>query len=320
MWPQSVLATTVSPTRIEISGNPGQVVQSSIKVINEGQTSKTLFSAALNFEPKDETGEPNFITTKEGLASWIDAPQSFILGPKEQKSIPFSIHIPKDAEPGGYFAALFASSSPPVENENGTVTLADRVGALVLLRVNGNITDQGDILEFKTKGNTYWYKALPIEFYYRFQNSGLDRVKPFGDILIKNWFGRTTKIIAANPDGGNVLPKSIRRFNAAWISSWGKKEQAADATPGAFPSKGFWQKVQYEAKNFAFGRYSAELNLVYGTDIPKTTTAKTAFFVFPWHLMLVLTIGGSLLFIILRFLIKRYNRWVIAKSQKNPRK
>jgi hypothetical protein len=151
-WPHTAHATTTSPVILELNGDPGTTVRSSIKITNETQSSETLYTAALNFEPKgDESGEPNFISTKDGLAAWVKSDNSFVLGPKEQKVLPFTIEIPEGTEPGGYFGALFTSTAPPKESDAGNVLLTERVGTLILLRVNGNLADSGDILEFNTK-------------------------------------------------------------------------------------------------------------------------------------------------------------------------
>ena len=172
--------------RLELTANPGETIQSSIKLINETQSSEVLYTTTLNFEPKgDESGEPNFVPTKDGLAAWVRTDYSVTLGPKEQKVLPFTIQVPADTEPGGYFGALFTSTTPPKENTDGSVMLTERVGSLILLRVNGELADSGDILEFGTKNKSFWHTTLPITFYYRFQNSGLDRVRPLGDIIVK---------------------------------------------------------------------------------------------------------------------------------------
>lgn len=310
--PGIATATTMSPVRLELSANPGETIQTSVKVINETQNSEVLYTATLNFEPKgDESGEPNFISTRDGLAAWTKAPNSITLGPKEQKTIPVTIQIPADTEPGGYFGAIFTSSTPPKENGGGNVMLTERVGSLILLRVNGNLADSGDILEFNTKDKSYWHTFLPVNLYYRFQNSGLDRVRPLGDVLIKNWFGRTTKIFEANPEGGNVLPKSIRRFNLSWNNT--------DTSENPAELQGFWTKVQYQFRHFAFGPYTIQLNLAYGTGSLHAATASVKVFMFPWQLVLVSTISILLAFFILRFCIRRYNRWIIGKASKAKR-
>lgn len=305
-----VQATTISPVQVELIGDPGTTLKSSIKVTNETQNSETLYTITLNFEPKgDESGEPNFIPTKDGLAAWVKTENSITLGPKEQRVVPFTIQIPANAEPGGYFGAIFTSTTAPRENGSGGVVLSERVGSLVLLRVNGPLVDSGGILEFDTKNKDFWYIALPVRLYYRFQNSGLDRVRPLGDILIKNWFGRTTQTLNANPEGGNVLPKSIRRFETVW-----QNHTDGSGAIAALPEHGFWSKVVYEARNFAFGKYTIQLNLAYGSNPLQSATASTSVFILPWHLTLVCVLSFLIVALFLKLFIRRYNRWIIHKA------
>lgn len=307
---QEVKATTVSPVKMELSANPGETIHASLKITNESQTSETLYTVTLNFEPKgDESGEPRFIPTKDGLAAWVSTDPTITLGPKEQKKLDFSIKIPKDTEPGGYFGALFVSTNPPATDEDGSVALAERVGGLILLRVNGNLEDSGDILEFNTQNKRWWFTSLPIDLYYRFQNSGSDRVQPLGDILVKNWLNFSTRTIAANPNGGNVLPKSIRRFEASWSNDSRKA-----------PEPGFLNNVRYELRNFAFGEYSLELNLAYGTGSLKTATARTSVFVFPWHLILSALILLGAITGIGNIMLRIYNRRIITRYEKRQNK
>lgn len=314
---KQAFAITITPLRLELEANQGGEVFSSFKLFNEENETKTLYFATANFEAKDETGQPQFVPNTEGLASWIQMPSSVVIQPRAYQVIEFTIKVPKDAEPGGYFSAIFASQKPPVPGQLDGVTLSSKLGVLLLFRVNGNIKESGNLIEFDTQNHKYFYQHLPINFYYRFQNSGADRVKPLGDVIITNWFGFQTKIINANSDGGSVLPRSIRRYTASWISASGPKEQEAGLTPKAYPIGGFWEKVKFEWDNFAFGRYKATLNIVYGSNNQEHASSSVVFWVFPWRLLLVIfmigffTFGGVLvlaIFIVFHFLKRRYRK------------
>lgn len=298
--PLAAVALTVSPVRVELSGNPGDSAVSSIKVINPEAVSKTYFTNIETFEATDETGNPTFRVVKSDLASWIKITDAVTLGPNETKEIPFSIGIPKNAEPGGYFAAIFLTDNPPAQTQQSQVSLSSQVGSLVLFRVNGNIQEGADILEFDAKNHQHWFTSLPVSFYFRFQNSGQSWVKPLGDMVVQNFFHHTTTIFPANPNEGNVLPQSIRRFENSWIGRDGL------TTP---PAK-FWSAVLYQWRNFAFGPYAVRLNLAYGSQTLQSATATATVWVFPWQLLLVLLIAGIIAFFVLRLLIRRYNRWI----------
>ena len=105
-------ALTVSPVKLEISGDPGEIVKGEILLKNEKEGTKTFYSSFENFEATGETGTPTFIPAKEGLGTWIEAAPQITLEPGEQKKVPYTISIPEDADPGGHFAAIFLGYFP----------------------------------------------------------------------------------------------------------------------------------------------------------------------------------------------------------------
>jgi hypothetical protein len=290
-------ATTMSPTRLELDADPGKKIQSTIKIYNDGDSAHTFYLSAAKFETKDETGQPEFVPEdKEGLVSWFSFAPSIDIAPKQSKEVPIFVTVPANAEPGGYFAAVFASIIPPASKESGAVAVQTDTGTLVLFRVNGQFPISDSILEFNTKNKKHWLANLPVEFYFRFQNSGSDRAQPLGDITIKNLFGSITKIVTANKGAGNVLPQSIRRFESAWVTSGGDQVEQNTGAIQEPKFTGYWSHVQYEWHNFAFGRYHAHLNVTVNNDSSRSHAKDVSFWVIPWHLLLLILVGGGLFF------------------------
>ncbi|HEV7424575.1 MAG TPA: hypothetical protein VGO21_05335, partial [Candidatus Paceibacterota bacterium] len=302
-----VHAFTLSPIRLEISGDPGQIVVQQMTLINELTTTETYYSSYLNFQAEGETGTPTFVFAKDDLGTWMQVPESVTLAPGESKVVPVKITIPQNADPGGHFAAIFWATTP-TNKAPGSVAIGAKTGMLVLLHVSGAVDEKGGILEFVTKDKQTFYTSLPISFFYRFQNNGGDRIKPDGDIAFKNILGLTSDKIPANPVDGNILPNSIRKFETVWQSKDGP------ATSKERDQGNFLNKVGYEWNNFAFGHYTAELNLTYGTT-KEVATAVFSFWVFPWHLIIFLIILLLLIFFIARVIIRHYNHWVILKAE-----
>lgn len=313
-FPHAAKAYIIDPNRQEIAGDPGSVISSQFNVINTTDQPQTFYVSVQNFEAADETGNPKFVNTKEGLSIWTSFPASVSAAAHGTATIPFKVTVPKDADPGGYSAGIFAATQPP-STENSNVSIGSRVGMLLLFDVNGNVTDSISILEFGTQGLHRFYSVLPIDFYYRFQNSGADRIKPLGDVLIVNMFGHTTKILDANSVDGNVLPKSIRRFESAWFRDGGYVNEAPAVFPTDPPHLSFFGAAKAELTNFAFGLYTAHLNLAYGNTIQKSATATFRFFIFPWQLLIILLVLLAILYWILKISIRRYNRHIIRQAQ-----
>jgi len=280
-------AVTMSPIRLELSADPGDQTSGIVKVYNDDRTERTLYLSVAKFESKDESGQPMFVDGTDQLVEWIDIAPSIVVPPQESKEVPFTVSIPKDVDPGGYFAAIFASVIPPAPGE-GMVAVQSDVGTLLLFRVNGEFPEGEAVLEFSTKDKKKVYNHLPVEFYYRFQNSGADRARPLGDITIRNTVGRISKIISANQGAGNVLPQSIRRFETAWVTAGGDKVEVNHDVVKDPELKSFWEAVKYQASNFALGYYSADLQLTVNNDASRTYLKNTSFWVIPWQLLLVI--------------------------------
>ena len=319
--PFSADALTVSPPRIELTGDPGQTITGSFGLFNEQDTHKTFYSSYENFEARGETGTPYFLPGEEGLAVWIETDSQVSLEPDERKSIPFTIRIPQNAEPGGHFAAIFWGTTPPQVGE-GQVAIGGKVGILVLLKVSGDIQEGGGILELNTAEGKV-LSSLPVTFIYRFSNDGGDRIKPEGEIKIKNTLGFTAATLDANKGEGNILPGSIRKFTAIWHSGGQKEDDLtkkeelalmAQITNERKDKKGFFETARIQWSNFAFGMYNAELSLSYGQD-DQTAEASFRFFVIPWQLLSIIITMLAIFGFFGSWGLRRYNRWIIKKAQ-----
>lgn len=309
-------AITTTP-RLEITADPGESVTEILKISNEEKQSRTFYTNLQNFESQDESGSPRFTNRKEDLATWVEVSEVITIGPGETIEIPIKVNVPENADPGGHFAAMFLETNPPDVDQGGQVGVSSKLGTLLLLRVNGDFIQNANILEFATKDKKRFFTALPVYFYYRFQNVGEDHLRPVGDVLITNMFGRTTKILPANPVDGSILPKSIRRFETVWASSWGDLEQGTDPEIPSPAGPGFLDQVKYQWHNFAFGKYKASLSVVFGTKELKSDRKSYTFYVIPWQLLTVIISGSVIVLVVGRFSIKRYNRYIINQATKS---
>jgi hypothetical protein len=278
-----VLALTVSPVKMELAGDPGTTIKGNLLLTNEQERTKTFYSSFESFEATGETGAPTFIPAEEGLVTWIETAPEITIEPKKEKKIPYTINI------------------------------AAKIGILVLLRVSGEIEEGVGLLEFSTENEQKFFDALPINFTFRFKNSGGDRVKPAGEITIKNIFGKVSAVILANRTDGNVLSQSIRKFETVWEKiEETEADEKAPLDSEDVTGQGFFEELKREKDNFAFGRYTAELKLEAGAE---KIQSSFSFFVIPWRILsLVILILALALF---GFIIgiKKYNKWIIAKAK-----
>lgn len=292
----SAQAITVSPIRIELNSDPNGTVSSSFKVTNDEAKENTYSIIVARFETKDETGEPVFVPGKEEIPSWVEIANTVTVPGRGSRQVPFSIIVPNDVDPGGYFAGVFVSKSAPGLDANVNIGLQSNVGTLIFLRVNGDFKEGETILEFATRNKQKFFSSLPVSFYYRFQNSGEDRVKPLGDIIIKNLFGFTTKVVNANPSAGSVLPKSIRKFFTTWQTSGGDEVETNSGSIIEPPNdQTYLETLKWQWQHFAFGRYVAHMTVTVENDASRSYSKKTSFWVIPWQLLGTIIISLALI-------------------------
>jgi hypothetical protein len=298
-------ALTISPARMELNADPEKPIMGEFLIVNEQNSDQVFYTSVENFEAQGETGTPSFSPTKEGFASWVNVIDKIEIKKGERLKIPFTVTVPKGADPGGHFAAIFLTTTPPAA-QGGEVTIGAKIGMLMLLRVSGNIKEGGTISSFNLKENTKIVTSLPLTFTYRFANSGNDRVNPSGVIAISNTIGMKTNELDANSQKGNVLPNSVRRFEVKW----------GNATPLPATAS-FFDTVTYQYKNFALGMYTADLNLTFGAS--GSSQNSFTFYVLPWQLILVILIGLILLYVVGHLIVKHHDKVIIQQLRKMQR-
>lgn len=310
VFSRSAQALTVIPPSVEFTADPGQTIQTEVKLYNETASSMTLYSDVRNFSAKDESGTPTFDFTTEptDLATWIDVSEEpLVIGAGERVSIPVTITVPNDAEPGGHYAVLFYGNQPPSDGGATQIAIGSKVGSLFLVRVSGEIVENGSIASFGL-GDKQFATHLPVVFGLRFNNSGNVHVRPTGTITVTNMFGKTSTTLELNPNKGATLPGTIRNYQTTW-----EKNTAASSTGNIWSD--FWKEVGNEWRNFAFGRYTAQAVMTFGATTPQQTGASVSFWIIPWQLLSILVIIVAAIVLGLIFGIKKYNSWIIQKAQ-----
>ncbi|MBL7119353.1 MAG: hypothetical protein ISS53_01565 [Dehalococcoidia bacterium] len=263
---QAEQVLSIWPVRHEHEAKPGETVQGVVNVMNRGSEDRTVYALAMDFEAGGEGGQPRFIDTpaegsSHSLASWITiVGEPIVIAPGEIVEVPFSISVPQDAEPGGHYAGILVGRFSPetLEGEGTAVTVGSVAASLVLLTVPGNIIEEGAIAEFRTSRG--FYEHLSVDLYLSFENTGNVHMKPQGIIEIYDWRNNKKGEVAVNGEGGNVLPNSLRRFEASWSDGWG------------------------------FGRYKAVATISYGTENTELTS-EVYFWVIPWKTIIAVVAG-----------------------------
>ncbi len=268
---------SVTPLIREVNVDPGEVVTGTVDVTNNSDENVTIYPLVRDFTASDDpdTGAPTFSEVSgsdaKAVSQWVTFDRdSFELASGATGSINYTMSVPANAEPGGHYGAIFASTEAPDVEASG-VAISARVGSLILATVSGDIRSAGDVLEFKTSQSVY--QAGPVNFMASLKNTGNVHFKPMGTIDIE---GPVNTSIKVNDDGANVLPNSVRNFGAELN------------------------------EDLPFGRYQATLDLVAetpnGDAIPLTAVA--TFWVIPMSTVLV----TLLILIVLYLLMKSWSK------------
>lgn len=305
-------AMTISPPNYDYTSvNKGDVIMDVIKVYNDNTNSTiTLYPFVANFTFKkgdEEGGTPEFYDAAidpygTAMAKWVKLDTSpLVIKPGERAMVPFSINVPANASPGGHFGTVVFANQPP--DDKGVVTIGSQVGVLMMMRIEGDIKEVGNITEFGFSKPKPWYNFLPVNFFIRFENRGNVHLRPTGNVFITDMTGRQVASIAVNSEFRAILPNSIRKFSFNWMKTNGENHSA------------LWN----EWHNFAIGRHKATLVLLYGSD-NKMVTGDLAFYVWPWRLILI-AIGILLsIFFILTIGKRSWERAIIRSYERRSRK
>lgn len=274
-------AVTVGPAKLEYTVDPGSVMKGELFLLNEGSEAKTFYPTFERFTERDN-GEKNFTKEESDLATWFTVAPSVKLSSGENRQIPFTITVPKDAPPGGHFAVIWWSTSPPGKGKE-QVSIVTRAGILVYLTVTGDSMESASITWFGAAKR--FFGSLPINFSFIFSNTGNSYLRPSGEVRIKNILGSVKEMIPVNPHGAIVLPQVEKSF-----------------------------ALTLGSNAFFFGPYRAELDLTYGEKQQKLSESFWVL-ILPWKAILFVAILLVLILFVIPRGIKKYNKWIIHKSR-----
>ncbi len=295
------LSVTVTPPLYQLTISPGDSWTSTLKIINSNPYDVTFYAQIADMQANGEEGRSKFIPVLNApkgsevntftLARWIKiSPDPIFVRAGASQELQFNVAIPQNAEPGGHYAAILVGTQPLDGNTTGSqLKVSSFVSSLMFVRVKGDVIEKGRIREFITAQQLY--QTPQADFLLRFENIGNTHVRPQGDMTIYNMWGKERGKISVNQesDFGNVLPKTIRKFEFSW---------------------------EGERDIFDIGLYSAAVTLAFGENGKQNVTARTFFWVVP---VVPVAVGLSVILIfvlVLIWLIRRYIRRALELEQK----
>ncbi|MDO8736935.1 MAG: hypothetical protein Q7K29_07625, partial [Thermoleophilia bacterium] len=288
MWPSVASAYTVekhddavtgqfviSPTKVELDMKPGETASRDIMVANRTGSTVTIEFSVEDFEGSTDPSQATVFMGEEdsgwGARKWLEPEiSSIVLKHGETVTFRTKVSVPKYAEPGGHYAALFAFSTYETTDESGSaINITSRVGTLFLIKVAGSVIENGNLSKPEVPALSEYG---PVDIGLVFNNEGNVHLKPSGRVIITNILGQTVAEIPVAE--WVVLPESSRRNIVKWDS------------------------------HYLFGRYTARAEIGYAPDGTPVIVSSN-FWVIPWKIILALILGVILLIAFITWLVRR---------------
>lgn len=270
---------TAIPPRLQINASAGETIKSTIKVRNDSETQQYYSIFVNDFVVDSQTNTPipisENITSRWSLRKWIIAPEIVPVDAGQTQNIEITIRVPSTALPGGHYAMItFMPNADlkPGELKKTATIIGQRVGTLLYVNIKGSITEKANLLEFTAPKHS---EKGPVEFSGKIENLSDIHIQPQGFIRITDIFNK--EVTKLPLDLGNVFPENTKSFQAIWDQKWG------------------------------YGRYTAELNLIYGSQ-STVLSGLVYFWLFPISALIYTLITLISILTIIVILNKRNHR------------
>ena len=178
------LPVAVNPTRIEITASPGDQIESSFKFWNGTDADLPVHLEGFDIGPQDEEGHATVERedATNSLKAWLKpAYPDLNIAPKQEITLPFSLDIPANADPGSHWGAMLAITAPAAQSNGAAVNV--RTGVILLVHVLGPVTEK---LVLESVSVPRFAESPPIPIEARFRNEGTVHEAPQGTIEVRN--------------------------------------------------------------------------------------------------------------------------------------
>lgn len=274
----------VGPGKYQVELKPGESKTVNLVVSNRLGKLKTFQIQIEDFTGSRDLqkavvlldGEKGPYSLKDYLK--IDS-KTFSINNAERVTIPVTISLPTDAQPGGLYGSVVISTVTTGEeqvlqgeNSAGVSPVITRIGSLMFIRVAGDVKEDLIQKDFSLKDHAWLLGAPPINFQLLYENNGTVHENPKGRIHVKNIFGAEVADLEVEP--WFILPDSLRIRELTWNPA------------------------------FLMGRYTATAEIQKGyKDLVDTKTI--VFWVVPWKIILLAFIVIVLIVIVIRWLLSK---------------
>lgn len=193
---------TITPLRTELDLLPGSATELSLTLTNSTENPMEIRLSAESFTPINAQYDYAFDIATE-TARWVRFTQPTVtLSAGETRDIIYTVGIPLDAEAGGKYLSVFASSN--IIEKGADLTSRQRVGSLLYINVAGEVTRSGELIglnsPFLIAGDSQWSMSLG--------NGGTTHYRSRYNVSEQQLFSE--QVIASSGGDALILPGTVR--------------------------------------------------------------------------------------------------------------
>lgn len=274
----------VGPGKIQTEMKPGETKTFNITLTNRQGKEKQFEIKIGDFKGSRDLGQTVVLLDGErgpySLKDYLAVDSfTFKLGHAERATIPVTISIPTDAQPGGLYGSIVIGTvtTPEEQVEKGTSSkgvnpVITRIGSLVFIKVAGDVKEDLKLKAFTVNHGKSFLFSNKANFQLLYENNGTIHENPYGTIRIKNLFGAEVGKIDIEP--WFVMPDSLREREIAWEAP------------------------------FIFGRYTATAEIEKGYK-DEVDTIALSFWVIPLKIVGLVFLGLVVLILVIRWLASK---------------
>jgi len=275
----------VGPGKFDLTITPGESQTVDILLTNRTGVAKEFVLTTEDMTGSSDIDQPTILlgddTGPYSLKDFIQVPaHRFIIEPGERVTVPVTITLPTDAEPGGRYGSLLVqtvSSGAPEGNLPATAVVS-RIAVLFFITTPGELNRSGELVDFTTVPAASFFTKGPITFGLLYENTGTVHTNPAGEIVITNILGQEVGYLEVLP--WFSLPQSLRLREVVWD------------------------------REALLGRYTATANVYRGYEDeagqPIIDTKSVTFWVVDWIVLMAIVGVFMTLFLVFRFISRRF--------------
>lgn len=254
-------AITISPASTRLSIEPGASTTESFEIINGGADGYTVSLSASPYRVVGELYSPEFtqLPGTVDASKWVALQhQSEFLDGYKVLSTSYTVTVPANTAPGGYYAVIFAQTSQEKNDGVSGVVPHNRVGNILYITVEGDVKNSGSVtgdpLLFLSFSPT-----VPLSI--KVANDGGVHFETKVTFRVTDITG---KEIYQSEQERIVLPSTVRNISADWESG------------------------------LPFGIYTVERQATVAGEVTKLDSQKIVI-ISPWFLICVIVFIGSVI-------------------------